>query len=88
MDELPESATLLAENEMGIQGFAIGQTYGVQFHPEYDMETAEHVTKRKDLPEERIESVLDGITSETYEEAKIAAQVFDNFASITANARC
>jgi GMP synthase (glutamine-hydrolysing) len=85
--ELPESATRLAENETGIQAFAIGRSYGVQFHPEYDMETAKHVTKRKDLPEARIEAVLDGITDEIYEEAKFAAQVFDNFASIVANNR-
>ncbi|MFW5900888.1 MAG: type 1 glutamine amidotransferase [Halodesulfurarchaeum sp.] len=86
--ELPESATLVAENEMGIQAFALGRSYGVQFHPEYDMETAEQVTIRKDLPETRIEAVLEGITESAYNEAKIAARVFENFASIVENDRC
>ncbi len=86
--ELPSEATVLAENDVCIQAFALGNTYGVQFHPEYDMETAEHVTERKDLPEERIESVLEGITPEAYEKAKKAAQVFENFASIVDTYRC
>ncbi|MFB6109535.1 MAG: type 1 glutamine amidotransferase [Halodesulfurarchaeum sp.] len=80
--ELPAGAALLAENDRGIQAFEIGSTYGVQFHPEYDRETAEHVTKRKDLPPERIESVLAEITAEKYEAAKPARQVFENFEAI------
>lgn len=33
---LPDSCTLLAENEMGIQAFRFaGNVYGVQFHPEF-----------------------------------------------------
>jgi len=80
--ELPEGAVVLAENEVGVQAYELGTTYGVQFHPEYDLETAEKVTKRKDLPEERIESVLAGVTESAYEEAKNAARVFSNFESI------
>ena len=86
--ELPESATVLAENDVGIQAFALGRSYGIQFHPEYDMETAEQVTKRKDLPEARIDEVLQGITASAFEEAKLAARVFENFASIVENDRC
>ena len=86
--ELPEGARLLAENDRGIQAFELGQTYGVQFHPEYDLETAEHVTRRKDLPEERIQAALDGITAEASEEAKEATAVFENFEAIVQNRRC
>jgi GMP synthase (glutamine-hydrolysing) len=86
--ELPEGARLLAENERGIQAFELGTTYGVQFHPEYDLETAEHVTRRKDLPAERIQGVLEGITPAAYEEAKAAAAVFENFEAIVQNRRC
>ena len=86
--ELPEGATELATNEVCNQAFRIGQTYGVQFHPEYDMETAEQVTKRKDLPEERIEDVLDGITEAAFEQAREAARVFENFEAIVENRRC
>lgn len=86
--ELPDQAESLATNEVCNQAYRLGQTYGVQFHPEYDMETAEHVTERKELPEERIAAVLEGITEATYEEAKIAARVFDNFESIVDQYRC
>lgn len=82
--ELPEGATLLAENERGIQAFELDGSYGVQFHPEYDLDTAEHVTKRKDLPDEQIAAVLAEITPETYETAKAARRVFENFESIAA----
>jgi GMP synthase (glutamine-hydrolysing) len=37
------------------------------------------VTKGKDLPDERLQQVLDGITRENYLAACEAKQVFDNF---------
>jgi GMP synthase (glutamine-hydrolysing) len=77
--ELPAGADRIAENEYGIQGFRHGNVYGIQAHPEYDPETAETVTRGKDLPEERIESVCAGITESAYDEAKAAKRVFDNF---------
>lgn len=33
---LPESARLLARNEVGVQAFSVGPHLGVQFHPEVD----------------------------------------------------
>jgi len=53
----------------------------VQFHPEYDPATAEMVTEGKDdqLSDERIEQVLDAITTENYQAACEAKQLFDNF---------
>ena len=77
--ELPPGAALLAENDYGIHAFRVGRAWGVQFHPEYDRETATDLTKRKDLDEERIRSVLDGITAETYDAACRTKRLFDNF---------
>lgn len=78
--ELPEGAQLIAENEYGVHGFQVGHSFGVQFHPEYDMTTAAAVTQRKEfLGEERIETVLDGITDEQYDAACEAKQLFENF---------
>ena len=77
--ELPPGAERLAGNDYGVHGFRKGRVFGVQFHPEYDMDTAEEVTKGKDLPEERIQGVLDGITPENFDAACEAKQVFDNF---------
>ena len=77
--ELPPGADLLAENDYGIHAFRRGRAWGVQFHPEYDRETATTLTEQKDLAEERIQSVLDGITEENYDAACRAKRLFDNF---------
>jgi GMP synthase (glutamine-hydrolysing) len=77
--ELPPDATVLAENDYSVHAFRRGAAFGVQFHPEYDPETARAVTEGKDLEAERIEGVLAGITEENYRRACEAKQVFDNF---------
>ena len=85
--ELPPGAELIAENDFGVQGFQRDDAFGVQFHPEYDMETARIVAERKDLPEERIRRVVEGITAETYAEACRTKQLFDNFAEYARSVR-
>ena len=77
--ELPAGAATLARNDYGVQAFRVGRTYGVQFHPEYDRDTAVWVTEGKDLPDERVRSVLDGISDESVEAARASKRVFDNF---------
>jgi GMP synthase (glutamine-hydrolysing) len=79
--ELPPGADLIAQNDYGIHGFRKGDVFTVQFHPEYDMETAETVTRGKDdqLSAERIQQVLDGITDGNYAAACEAKTLFANF---------
>jgi GMP synthase (glutamine-hydrolysing) len=79
--EAPPGAEVFAENDYGIHGFRKGRVFAVQFHPEYDMATAESVTKGKDdqLSDERIQRVLEGIHSENYDAACEAKRLFDNF---------
>ncbi|WP_458185695.1 type 1 glutamine amidotransferase [Haladaptatus sp. NG-WS-4] len=77
--ELPPGAESLAENDYSNHAFRKGDVFGVQFHPEYDMETAEEVTRGKDLPEARLQRVLDGINEENYAAASEAKLVFENF---------
>ncbi len=79
--EAPPGATVFARNEYGIHGFRKNRVFGVQFHPEYDMETAEIVTTGKDdqLSDDRIHQVLDGIHADNYAAACEAKQLFDNF---------
>ncbi|GAA0264439.1 type 1 glutamine amidotransferase [Halobacterium noricense] len=78
--DLPPGAQLLAENDYGVHAFRLGESVGVQFHPEYDTETAADVTTRKDdLGDERKQDVLDGITPENYAAACEAKQLFANF---------
>jgi GMP synthase (glutamine-hydrolysing) len=93
--EAPPGADVFATNDYGVHGFRKDNAFAVQFHPEYDMETAESVTTGKDLPDERIERVLAGITPDNYAAACEAKTLFDNFTdyvrqqvtSETANAR-
>jgi GMP synthase (glutamine-hydrolysing) len=80
--EPPKGATTLARNDYGLQAFRVGSTYGLQFHPEYDRETAEWVTREKDLPDERIRAVVDGITEEAVTEAAATKRVFENFLDV------
>ncbi|RCU47297.1 type 1 glutamine amidotransferase [Haloplanus salinus] len=77
--ELPPGATLLAENDRGVQAFRRGACWGVQFHPEYDRDSAARVTKGKALREARIRSVLDGIDDDNYAAACRTKRLFDNF---------
>jgi GMP synthase (glutamine-hydrolysing) len=83
--ELPGGAVELARNDVGIQAFRLGLTYGVQFHPEYDRQTAEWVIGNKDLPAPRLEEVQATITDEAVAEAREAARVFDNFRALVAD---
>ena len=82
--EVPPGAEVFAENDYGVHGFRKGPVWTVQFHPEYDLETAERVTRGKDLPEERIEDILAGVTPENYDAACGAKRLFDNFVDIVA----
>ena len=77
--DLPSGAELLAKNEYGVHAFRDGHCWGVQFHPEYDRRSAREITEGKDLPEERIETVLEGINAENYAAACEAKRLFANF---------
>ena len=77
--QLPPGATRIAANDYGIHGFRRDNVFTVQFHPEYDTATAEDVTSGKDLPDERLEHVLDGITEENFQAACEAKTLFENF---------
>ena len=87
--ERPPGATVFAKNDYGIHGFRKGRVFAVQFHPEYDMETARSVTESKDdqLPAERIDDVLDGIHWDNYAAACEAKKLFDNFLAFVAETR-
>lgn len=86
--ELPSGADLLAENEYGVHAFRRNHAFGVQFHPEYDTETAEKIARSKEfLPDEQIQSVLDGITPANYDAACEAKRLFDNFVAYVNDVR-
>jgi len=88
VEELPPGAEVLAENDYGIHAFRTGSVFAVQFHPEYDMETARRITEGKDqLSAERRQSVLDGITAESYAAACRTKTLFENFTEFVRSQR-
>jgi GMP synthase (glutamine-hydrolysing) len=78
---LPASATPLAETGRALQAFRVKNAWGVQFHPEYDRDTARWVTENKRgwLTDEQVDAILDTITAGRHAETAQAARVFDNF---------
>ncbi len=87
--EAPPGASIFAKNDYGIHGFRKDRVFAVQFHPEYDMHTAERVTKGKDdqLSAEHMETVLEGIDTENYRAACEAKRLFDNFLDYVSEVR-
>ena len=79
--ELPPGATLIARNEYGVHGFRREHCWGVQFHPEYDIETAQDIaeSKRDRLGDEQVDRVLGEISVQEYAAACKAKQLFENF---------
>jgi len=85
--ELPSDAVTLARNDFGVQAFRVEDSYGIQFHPEYDRDTAEWVTEGKALPADRFDRVFDGITERAVADAREGKRVFDNFLRIAETAQ-
>lgn len=77
--ELPPGATLTAENDYGVQGFTHDRVFGVQSHPEYDMDTARAVIDEKDITDERKAALLADVNDAMFAEACKTKQLFDNF---------
>jgi len=78
---LPSGATLLASNETGVQAFRHEQVYAVQFHPEYDRQTATAMIHSKDIAHASIQAALDSCTDANVKAARSAKQIFGNFLS-------
>ena len=77
--ELPPGAVELARNDYSNHAFRLGRVFGVQFHPEYDVQSARDLTLGKELSVDRREAVLEGITDENYQRASESKLVFENF---------
>ena len=82
--ELPAGAVELARNNYGVQAFRLGASYGVQFHPEYDRQTAEWILDSKNLDEETHADAAATVTDDAIAAASEAAGVFNSFLNIVA----
>lgn len=83
--ELPAGAIELARNDYGVQAFRLGASYGVQFHPEYDRQTAEWILDSKNLDEETHADAAATVTDDAIAAASEAAGVFNSFLDIVAD---
>jgi len=85
--KLPPGADPIAKNEYSNHGFRKEHVFGVQFHPEYDEQTARELTMNKELTDEKREEVLAGITAENYAAACDSKRLFDNFCAYVREVR-
>lgn len=84
---VPPGCRVIAKNDTAIQGIAGEGVFGVQFHPEYDMDTARNVTEEKDdLDPDLKQEALASITPGNYRAAAPAKLVFENFLSTLSGA--
>lgn len=83
--ELPAGAVEVARNAYGVQAFRLGASYGLQFHPEYDRQTAEWILDAKDLDEETDAEAAATVTDDAVAAATETAGVFDTFLNIVAD---
>jgi GMP synthase (glutamine-hydrolysing) len=83
--EMPPEATVTARNEASIQGFRHQHVFTTQFHPEYDLRTAEAMIQSKDLPAAQIQRAVNTCTDENVRAAQDVKAVFDNFLSYAAD---
>jgi GMP synthase (glutamine-hydrolysing) len=89
--DLPPDATRIASNDYGVQGFRVGRAWGVQFHPEYDLDTAARIAETKRdhdlLTGAEIDEVLTGVTAENYDRACGTKRLFENFLGVVEERR-
>ncbi len=77
---MPSDATLLASNETGVQAFRHDHVYTVQFHPEYDLQTAKAMIDSKTtLSREEVQTALDTCTDANVKAAQPTKRIFPNF---------
>ncbi|MDY6778226.1 MAG: type 1 glutamine amidotransferase, partial [Candidatus Nanohaloarchaea archaeon] len=81
VESLPDESELLARNDAGIQAFRsrIFPAYGIQFHPEYDLDMASTLLERKDLDDDQEQEIRSTLTEENMEAALGSRRVLDNF---------
>ena len=83
--ELPLGATKIAEDEYSVQGFRWRHVFGIQFHAEFDMETAKNVIENRVIWNRRAEEAHNNVTVNNYEQAKKTKKLFDNFKQFVEN---
>lgn len=82
--EFPPEASLIAENDYGVQGIEQENAFGIQAHPEYNRDMAVTTVEHYEsiLTDKEAEQAWDTITRENVKSAETAKRIFENFIQI------
>lgn len=82
--ELPEEFQKTAESDQSIHGFQHEEEhiYGIQFHPEFDLESVKDIIRNKDLSEKKKKVLMEEAEKENHLQAQKTQQALKNFKKI------
>lgn len=76
---IPLGGRRLAENQYSAHAFRRDHVFGVQFHPEVDLETARALTAEREPSQERCPDAMATVSEENYRASKQSTLVLENF---------
>lgn len=77
--ELPDGATPHAENPYSHHAFEYESAFGIQFHPEMDLETARNLLRQRGTDGEHVQRMIEDVCDGAHNEASDVEVVFRNF---------
>lgn len=84
---LPSGATADAETSMALQSFRRGHSFGIQFHPEFDRETAVSVIGNKEISAVALDRANATVTDGNVALAQGTKRIFENFLTYASRVR-
>lgn len=82
--ELPENFQKTAESDQSIHGFEHEEEhiYGIQFHPEFDLESVKDIIRNKDLSEKKKKVLMKEAEKDNHHQARKTQKALKNFEKI------
>lgn len=84
--EPPPDADRNASNPFSLHSYSRGPVYGVQFHPEMDLETARTLMTHRGVDGEVVQRIVEEVSTGAHNEALDAKVIFENFEALAAEA--
>lgn len=82
--EIPEELVVTAESQRCIHGFSheAKNIYGIQFHPEFDINSVKQLIREKDISEERTHQLISSVDKDQHSKSTETRQIFQNFVKL------